>query len=321
MNELISIIVPVYNTMKYLVRCVESILNQTYKELQIILVDDGSTDGSGALCDDYAAKDKRIFVIHKENGGLSSARNAGLDVAAGKYIGFVDSDDYIEADMYEKMLHEIERHSADMCICSSYDEEENGKKDISITEHSEIILNSEQALERLNPFYDFGMAVWSKLCRTEFFHDIRFPIGKTCEDYYVTPLLFDKCKAIVYLPLPLYHYIQREGSITKNSKSFNDAIEANQFFSNFLRNRHPNIGYVGKSMEVFACTGYILWHIIYKKKIEKKTKKEMLKIARANLHSVLKNKNIKILRKIQVLLFYSNIDIYVWVIKKIKHLD
>ena len=117
-NPLISVIVPVYNVEKYLGKCVDSILAQTYENLEIILVEDGTKDNSGAICDAYAAKDSRIRVIHKENGGLSSARNAGMDIARGEYFGFVDSDDWIEPKMYETLLNLAEKYHADL-VCGS----------------------------------------------------------------------------------------------------------------------------------------------------------------------------------------------------------
>ena len=118
-NPLITVIVPVYNVEKYLTRCVDSIINQTYKNLEIILVDDGSTDSSPAICDNYAKKDSRINVIHKQNNGASSARNAALDIASGDYIGFVDSDDYINRDMYASLFDSIVDSGSDMAICES----------------------------------------------------------------------------------------------------------------------------------------------------------------------------------------------------------
>ena len=120
-NNLISIIVPIYNVEKYLKKCIDSIINQTYKNLEIILVDDGSPDNCGKICDEYAKKDNRIKVIHKENGGVSSARNVGVENATGEYIGFVDSDDYIEKDMYEVLINNLKKENADISIISNYE--------------------------------------------------------------------------------------------------------------------------------------------------------------------------------------------------------
>lgn len=119
-EDLISIIVPVYKVENYLSKCLDSMICQTYKNIEIILVDDGSPDNSGKICDDYAKKDSRIKVIHKENGGLSDARNAGLKIATGKYIGFVDSDDYISVEMYEKLYNQAKKEDADIACCNYY---------------------------------------------------------------------------------------------------------------------------------------------------------------------------------------------------------
>ena len=132
-NPLISVIVPVYNVAEYLSRCVDSILAQSYGNLQIILVNDGSSDDSGRICEEYAKKDTRIQVIHQKNGGLSSARNAGLDVSSGQYVGFVDSDDWIEPEMYEEMLALMERNAAQLVCAGRYDVDgDTGKKTIGL---------------------------------------------------------------------------------------------------------------------------------------------------------------------------------------------
>lgn len=125
MNDLISIIVPVYNVEKYLNKCIDSIINQTYKNIEIILVDDGSTDNSGKICDEYLLRDSRIKVIHKNNGGLSSARNEGINISSGEYIGFVDSDDWVEPNMYEEMYKKILYSNADIVDCGYWKEYEN----------------------------------------------------------------------------------------------------------------------------------------------------------------------------------------------------
>lgn len=146
-EELISIIVPVYNVEAYIHQCIKSIIEQSYKNLEIILVDDGSKDKSGKICDDYARKDKRIKVIHKKNGGLSDSRNAGITVATGKYIAFVDSDDWIEKNMYEKMYNECEKFGADICICGFFREYKD--KTISECNFGERVYDTESALEEL----------------------------------------------------------------------------------------------------------------------------------------------------------------------------
>lgn len=227
MNELISVIVPVYNVAPYLERCVESICRQIYRNLEIILVDDGSTDSSGKLCDRLAESDERVKVIHKKNGGLSSARNRGLDCAVGTYIGFVDSDDYIDLSMYEILYQKLKQYNAGVAICSRYYESEDGKREtrFPIT-GKDRVMNAEEAIEEMNFLRSFDMAAYDKLYRKEVFADIRFPEGKLSEDYFIMFRVFQQAGCICFTPQPLYFYIQREGSISRNQKINYDYIEA-----------------------------------------------------------------------------------------------
>lgn len=162
-QPLISIVVPVYNVKQFLTKCLNSIISQTYSNLEIIVVDDGSTDGSATICDDYAKKDKRISVIHKENGGLASARNAGIDVAKGTYIGFVDSDDYIEPYMYEKLLQAILKYSCNIAVCGINYVFDDGEVIAKANIEPEQFFEFPRAIEEMNTFRLFDMGAWSKL--------------------------------------------------------------------------------------------------------------------------------------------------------------
>ncbi|MEA4831273.1 MAG: glycosyltransferase [Oscillospiraceae bacterium] len=213
---LISVIVPVYKVEPYIHRCVDSIINQTYNDLEIILVDDGSPDNCGAICEEYAKLDKRIKVIHKENGGLSSARNAGLDIAQGDYIAFVDSDDYIELNMYENLFKNSNDYHADISVGGVIDCIDNGKE-IKIVKTSDVkginveCLDKEAAIKR----YLLGSwSSWNKIYAKSVFDNIRFPVGKINEDENIALLLLEKCHRVVYTTKPFYHYIRRENSIT-----------------------------------------------------------------------------------------------------------
>ena len=160
---LISIIVPVYNVESYLKKCLESIINQTYKNIEIILIDDGSTDSSGKICDDYANKDKRIKVIHKQNGGVSDARNTALDICRGDYIGFIDSDDYIELDMYETLLKFLLNNNLDVAMCSSYTVK--NKQLIRCKNFKPYILTGKEAIINdllINKYKGSPIVVWNK---------------------------------------------------------------------------------------------------------------------------------------------------------------
>lgn len=217
-QEIISIIVPVYNVESYFPKCIESICNQTYYNLEIILVDDGSTDESGTMCDQYAQKDKRIKVIHKKNGGLADARNVGIEVATGEYLAFVDSDDYIHPQMYEIFYRGIQKNNAQMAVCQFQDVEENEVCFKTLKHKKEwIIIESED--EKFK--YSLGdyttvcfTVAWNKLYRAELFKDIRYPYGKIHEDEFTTYKIIELCNKIVYTDEILYYYVQRKDSIT-----------------------------------------------------------------------------------------------------------
>ena len=214
-KDLISVIVPVYKVEKYLEKCIESIIKQTYTNLQIILVDDGSPDNCGKICDEYAKKDLRIEVIHKANGGLSDARNVGISKAKGRYIGFVDSDDYIKEDMYEILLNLIKKYDADVSICNLYDVIDGNEcirnKENGIREYSRLDILKEVLLDKNIQSY-----AWNKLYEKELFDEIKYPIGKKYEDIGTTFYLFEKCNKIVVTSEPEYYYLKRADSLVNN---------------------------------------------------------------------------------------------------------
>lgn len=226
-NPRISVIVPVYNVEKYLNRCMDSLLAQTYHNLQIILVDDGSQDGSGAICDEYATLDSRIRVIHKENGGLSSARNAGLKIADGEYIGYVDSDDWIEPDMYYLMIQAIKDNNAQLAACRYKQVTpdgviDNGSPDIISLSRDELL----DIYVNEHPKYVIYNSVWSKLYSRELVEDLQFPEGKNSEDIIYTTKAFCRLDRAVYIDKGLYNYVTgRPDSIMNDSKSGKRCLE------------------------------------------------------------------------------------------------
>lgn len=231
--DLISIIVPVYNMEQYLDRCMESIMNQTYPMLEIILVDDGSIDRSPQLCDAYAKKDSRIRVVHKPNGGLSDARNAGLALATGTYIGYVDSDDWIELDMYERMYNACVENGAQLAVCRYASERSADAACHSMESGSGAVvpLSREELLKIYicgHDKYIIYNSVWSKLFHRDLIRDMLFPKGRNSEDIMYTTRAFCKLKKAVYLDTSLYHYVlDRAGSImnvTKGERMFWDEI-------------------------------------------------------------------------------------------------
>lgn len=218
-NKLISIIVPIYNMEKYLDKCINSIINQTYKNIEIILVDDGSTDKSSKIINKYKKLDKRIKAYYKKNGGLSDARNYGIDKATGEYIGFIDSDDYIEKNMYETLYNNIIKYNADISVVGFNVVYESS--DINRVKYQEVtdkleIYNRKEAFDLLFDANKFGNFAWNKLYKKELFKNIKYPLGKKMEDLGTTYKLVEISNKIVYEPLKLYNYFQRSGSIMNN---------------------------------------------------------------------------------------------------------
>ena len=214
-KALISLIIPVYKVEKYLEKCIQSVINQTYENLQIILVDDGSPDNCGKICDEYAKKDHRIEVIHKSNGGLSDARNKGLEIAKGEYIGFVDSDDYIEADMYEVLYNLLKQYNADVSICNFYTVSQ-GKIAIKNAENGIKEYNRIEILKEVLLDNNIQSYAWNKLYKKELFDEIKYPIGKKYEDIGTTFYLLEKCNKVVVTGKSEYYYINRQDSIVNN---------------------------------------------------------------------------------------------------------
>ena len=214
-QELITVIIPVYKVEPYLTKCVESVLAQTYVNLQIILVDDGSPDGCPALCDELAERDERITVIHQKNGGLSAARNAGLDIAAGRYIAFVDSDDYIAPEMFQTLHMALTDTGADLCVCDYLCVDGEGNRVKELTALPRAVMAPEEVYTQLEkPVYEwrFVTAV-NRLYKKELFDGLRFAVGKLYEDEFLAPHVLAKCGSVAVIPDVLYYYVQRSDSI------------------------------------------------------------------------------------------------------------
>lgn len=216
-KELISVIIPVYNVKKYLKKCLESVVSQTYSNLEIILVDDGSTDGSEKICDEYAIQYNNVSVIHKKNGGLSSARNAGINVAKGKYIGFIDSDDFVDKRMYEILYKNLIKEQADISICNIYKFRDYNEVDNTIEKEKIETFEGIDIQKSLQNNYFVMVVAWNKLYKKELFKKTRYPNGKIIEDAAIIHYLLDDSKKIVVSNLELYYYYQRDDSIMHNS--------------------------------------------------------------------------------------------------------
>ncbi len=208
----ISVIVPVYNVENQLERCLQSLISQTYTQLEIILVDDGSADNSGDMCEKYAAKDSRIKVIHQENKGLSGARNAGLDVATGEYIFFLDSDDYLAITALEKLINQSNRCNADIVACGFAHVYDNGTES-TFTSSAPAQYSGREAVLQMMTTNNICSTAWNKLYKADLWKDIRFPVGRLHEDEATTYKLLFNANLVAYLPECLYKYYQRDDSI------------------------------------------------------------------------------------------------------------
>ncbi len=237
-NPLISVVVPVYKVEQYLAKCIDSIRNQTYQNLEIILVDDGSPDSCPKICDDYAKTDSRIKVIHKQNGGLSDARNKGIERATGDYIGFVDSDDYIDEGMYEYLYNLIKENDADISTCGHFIIENEKKTEFCSQET--MILDNIGALKLLADEVIVKSHAWNKLYRIKLFveNEIRFPVGRTIEDVATIYKTFYYSKTIAVGNKSYYNYLVRDSSIMNQSNLKRDKFyiehmtERFRFFEN-----------------------------------------------------------------------------------------
>ena len=242
MKEKISIIVPVYNVEAYLEKCVESILKQTYTNLEILLVNDGSTDKSGELCDKLALRDHRIRVIHKENGGLSDARNRGIDEASSNLIGFIDSDDYIDEDMYETLYRQMVASKADLSMCGHYDVyHQIPEKQVAEIKTWELM--PEEAIKMVMEAKILSVTAVNKLYKKALFEQLRFRIGKIAEDAFIMVDLIHQCSKIVATNEKKYYYVHRENSITtqKFSLKFLNVIEAYEQNAKIISENYPDL--------------------------------------------------------------------------------
>ena len=322
-KPMISVIVPVYNVEKYLKKCVSSLCNQTYKNIEIILIDDGSTDSSGTICDNLKQTDKRIIVFHKINQGLSSARNAGIRLSSGNFIAFVDSDDYVASDMIELLYKNLVEYNADISACGYTMVYKN--KNVSISNNDKITVYKRiDALKKMFLKNDIGMIFCNKLFKKKLFENIEFPLFQNFEDINTIYKVINKADSVVYDPTEKYYYIQREDSINgKNfkNKKFNNKIydlyNATYEVYKFIEKSYPEILYnasIGCINNLLRVNNQL---IIYKIKDEKVRMKTKI-IIQENYKKILFDKEISLTRKFQYFLFLKLNWIYRIIIRIIK---
>lgn len=313
----ISVIVPVYKVYNYLEKCFNSIANQTYKNLEIILVDDGSPDDCGKLCDELALRDKRVKVIHKPNGGLSDARNRGIEEATGEFLSFVDSDDYIKEDMLEFLYNNIIKSNADISTCGTYYIVNDTIKVDS--GRLEGLFDSKEAIKRSLYGPGSSLGVWNKLYKKDLFSNIKFMVGKAYEDAYIMPSLFMAAEKIYMSSEPKYYYLTtRPDSIT--TKTFNekslDMIKAFEYNRDLMSEKYPEL------YDIFTYRIYLALINTFKKIIatdDYKSNvyfKELLNRIRGGTSYILKSKYFPLKNKMLILMLYLSPPLYVKLMRK-----
>lgn len=269
--ELISVIVPIYKVEQYLSRCIESLLEQSYNNIELILVDDGSPDRCGEICEEYAQKDNRIKIVHKKNGGLSDARNAGLKIASGNYVAFVDSDDWVSKDYLKSMLVALEKSKSDICECEVIRTSGVVKDSCMVRDGEIYIYQTEEALKLLIQDQIFHQYVWNKLYRRECLENIPFEVGKINEDEFWTYQVFGRAKKVVKIFNRLYFYLQRDSSIMGKEFSLKrlDALEAKALRQKYIDKYYPELSLIAKVNFMQSCVYSGQMSLLYLDNIER----------------------------------------------------
>lgn len=325
-NSQLSVVVPIYNVEKYLRKCVDSILSQTLVVDEIILVDDGSKDHSGDIADEYAARYDQVRVIHQQNGGLSAARNTGIDVATKDYIAFVDSDDYIEPRMYEELMANLKEEKADMSIGGVWTEQENGEGYSPYEPNIRRVWNKIEGLIELNSYQYFNMSFCDAIFKRELFEQkgygegkLRFPVGKLCEDFYLMHKIVARTERIVYTSTPFYHYVQRVNSISRNVKINLAPMDASLSQLSFYIRWFPDLKRIAETAAFFAHASIYTSYCRVGQICPKNIMNQINPICWKYLLSVLRNQHIPNIKKIQAITFCCSKAIYKMVVQRKEH--
>ncbi len=307
-NKLISVIVPVYNVKPYLGRCINALIEQEYSEIEIILIDDGSSDGSGEICDKYSVKDSRIKVIHKENGGLSDARNIGIEVAKGDIFTFVDSDDWVSDDYLSIMYENMKRYDSDISGCRFQYVSDSERIDSRKVKEDVRLWDSQDALRAMLQQDGYTTSACGQLYSRELFDGIRFPIGKYYEDFATVYKLIHKARRIVHSGDRLYYYYKRRGSIQNekyNDKHFIEFVFAKEVFE-FIKVTYPEIIYAARERLVGICFHLIL--MMDKNQRKNSDEKELFDTIRDNRRILIKDARTSKKVRMGCLLSYGGIS-------------
>jgi len=307
---LLSIIVPVYNILEYLPRCVESLTTQTYQNLEILLVDDGSTDGTGELCDRLAGEDTRIRVLHKENGGSSSARNLGISQAKGEYLGFIDSDDYASPEMFECLYEGVRKYGVKIAQVGRDEIDIDGNLLPNICEPpvEPTLFGSEEFLRELL-MHRGDCSFCSKLIHRELFRNHKFPVGKLNEDFYLLIQMLAETDGLVSLPGQLYHVFYRIGSNSRKvdkeefSRVFGDCVDNADVAAGIVERDYPNLKKVALRFGVFQRLEYLLHIPISQMQKDNGQYRSVVKWLRRNWASGMLNPHLSLKNKCYQTLF------------------
>lgn len=320
----ISVIVPVYNCEKYLEKCINSILSQTFDDLELILINDGSSDNSGKICDEFKEKDSRVKIVHQKNMGVSVARNVGLDVSEGKYIGFIDGDDYIESDMYEFLYNNIKKNEAEVAICgiANIFMKNNGSEKLT-RQTSDFsgakILNGEEAFSESLKSKIFSVNPVNKLFDKKLFDGERFPEGKISEDAFLIPKVLLKANKVVCSSDIKYYYIRHENSITTSNffdKDWN-VTEAYLNHLNTVKKHYPKLIKEAEFRHIWSYTYVLDKMIVSKNKVSKSDYDKALKFIRKNIFKIIFNPYFSLKRKIVSCMLMMNENLYKKLIIKV----
>ncbi len=309
-KALISVIVPVYNIKEYLPRCVSSILNQTYGNLELILVDDGSTDGTGELCDELALGDARVRVFHKENGGSSSARNLGISQARGAYLGFVDSDDYISVEMYERLMQGVLKSGAQIAQIGRDEVDAAGRSLPNICEPptEDVFISSEEFLKELL-MHRGDCSYCTKLVAKELFENHQFPVGALNEDFRLLVEMLMDTHGIISLTGQTYHVFYRIGSNTRKadkndfSRVYGDCVDNADMVQELVWDKFPELTEIAMRFGLSQRLEYLLHIPIVKMKRENTQYSAICKYVRKHVADTIKNPYLTEKNKIYLLLF------------------
>lgn len=309
-NPLISLVLPVYNVEKYLDRCMESVVNQTYENLEIIMVDDGATDQSGKICDEWAKKDKRIIVIHKENGGLSDARNVGTEHARGEYISYIDSDDTVEVDYVEYLYYLIKKFHTPMSLCTHNIVFNEGKRIKPLGNGEEVVLTDKEALESMLYHGQVDTSAWAKLYHRSLLSDIKYPKGKLFEDIGTTYKLFIKAEKIACGFKSKYNYFVRSNSIVTGSFSPRklDLLDMTDEMARNVITLYPDLQKAALRRQVYA--RFSTLNQTFNSLSGKQYQKDILNFIKNNRINLLLDKKVPFRDKMAIILLFGSLSIY-----------